>query len=130
MRRICLLGATGSIGQSTLKLVDQHPERFHVEALTANNQVQALIALCLKYRPRYACIANEALYQPLRDGLAGEGRELAQIQVPLQRLKGIDQWQSWATQLRRIPEVRVLSPSVTGAALASRGSATRGQAAP
>ena len=63
--------------------------------------------------------------RPLRDGLAGEGRELAQIQVPLQRLKGIDQWQSWATQLRRIPEVRVLSPSVTGAALASRGSATR-----
>jgi len=63
--------------------------------------------------------------RPLRDGLAGEGRELAQIQVPLQRQKGIDQWQSWATQLRRIPEVRVLSPSVTGAALASRGSATR-----
>ena len=62
--------------------------------------------------------------RPLRDGVMGE-EELAQIQVPLQRLKGIDQWQSWATQLSRIPEVRVLSPSVTGAALASRGSATR-----
>jgi len=63
--------------------------------------------------------------RPLRDGLAGEGQELAQVQVPLQRLKGIDQWQSWATQLSRIPQVSVLSPSVTGAALASRGSATR-----
>ena len=62
--------------------------------------------------------------RPLRDGVMGE-EELAQFQVPLQRLKGIDQWQSWATQLRRIPEVSVLSPSVTGAALASRGSATR-----
>ena len=63
--------------------------------------------------------------RPLRDGLAGEGQELAQIQVPLQRLKGIDQWQSWVTLLSRIPQVSVLSPSVTGAALASRGSATR-----
>ncbi len=63
--------------------------------------------------------------RPLRDGLAGEGQELAQIQVPLQRLKGIDQWQSWATQLGQIPQVSVLSPAVTGAALVTRGSATR-----
>ena len=63
--------------------------------------------------------------RPLRDGLAGEGREMAHIQVPLQRLKGIDQWQSWAMLLGQIPQVSVLSPSVSGAALASRGSATR-----
>ena len=63
--------------------------------------------------------------RPLRDGSMGEGQEWAHIQVPLQRLKGIDQWQSWATQLRLIPQVSVLSPSVTGAALVTRGSATR-----
>jgi lipoprotein-releasing system permease protein len=62
--------------------------------------------------------------RPLRDGVMGE-EELAHIQVPLQRLKGIDQWQSWATLLGQIPQVSVLSPSVSGAALASRGSATR-----
>ena len=63
--------------------------------------------------------------RPLRAGVAGEGQELAQLQVPLQRLKGIDQWQSWATLLGQIPQVSVLSPSVTGAALVTRGSATR-----
>jgi lipoprotein-releasing system permease protein len=57
--------------------------------------------------------------------VAGEGQELAQLQVPLQRLKGIDQWQSWATLLGQIPQVSVLSPAVTGAALVTRGSATR-----
>ena len=63
--------------------------------------------------------------RPLRAGVAGEGQELAQLQVPLQRLKGIDQWQSWATLLGQIPQVSVLSPAVTGAALVTRGSATR-----
>ena len=63
--------------------------------------------------------------RPLRAGMAGEGQELAQLQVPLQRLKGIDQWQSWASLLGQIPQVSVLSPAVTGAALVTRGSATR-----
>ena len=63
--------------------------------------------------------------RPLRAGVAGEGQELAQLQVPLQRLKGIDQWQSWATLLGQIPQVSVLSPAVTGAALVTRGSASR-----
>ena len=63
--------------------------------------------------------------RPLRAGVAGEGQELAQLQVPLQRLKGIDQWQSWAKLLGQIPQVSVLSPAVTGAALVTRGSATR-----
>ena len=63
--------------------------------------------------------------RPLRAGVAGKGQELAQLQVPLQRLKGIDQWQSWATLLGQIPQVSVLSPAVTGAALVTRGSASR-----
>ncbi|MFZ9363693.1 MAG: 1-deoxy-D-xylulose-5-phosphate reductoisomerase, partial [Arenimonas sp.] len=46
MKTLCLLGATGSIGQSTLKLVDQHPDRFRMGALSAHTQVDALIDLC------------------------------------------------------------------------------------
>ena len=63
--------------------------------------------------------------RPLRAGVAGEGQELAHLQVPLQRFKGIDQWQSWAMLLGQMPQVSVLSPAVTGAALVTRGSATR-----
>lgn len=70
MRRLCILGATGSIGQSTLKLVDQHPERFQVAALSAHTQVHELIALCHRYRPALACIADSSLYADLRAGLA------------------------------------------------------------
>jgi 1-deoxy-D-xylulose-5-phosphate reductoisomerase len=70
MRRLCILGATGSIGQSTLKLVDQHPERFQVAALSAHTQVRELIALCQRYRPALACIADSSLYADLRAGLA------------------------------------------------------------
>ena len=43
MKSICLLGATGSIGQSTLSVVDRHPERFRINALSAHSQVDALL---------------------------------------------------------------------------------------
>lgn len=73
MRRLCILGATGSIGQSTLKLVEQHPERFQVAALSANTQVDDLIALCRRFQPGIACIADARLYPALRDGLLQAG---------------------------------------------------------
>lgn len=73
MRQLCILGATGSIGQSTLKLVDQHPDRFQVNALSAHSQVAALLDLCQRYRPALACIAEEKLYGELRDGLSAAG---------------------------------------------------------
>jgi 1-deoxy-D-xylulose-5-phosphate reductoisomerase len=73
MKQLCLLGATGSIGQSTLKLVDQHPTRFRVTAMSANTQVDALIALCARYQPAQACIAESQLYTRLRDGLRAAG---------------------------------------------------------
>ena len=60
-RRIAVLGATGSIGRSTLDVVDAHPGRFQVAALTANSNVEALVALCEKYSPTLACIADPAL---------------------------------------------------------------------
>jgi 1-deoxy-D-xylulose-5-phosphate reductoisomerase len=73
MRTICLLGATGSIGQSTLNIIDQHPERFRITALSANQQVDQLIALCVRYQPLYACIADSTLHETLRLGLKNAG---------------------------------------------------------
>ncbi|MBC7703900.1 MAG: ABC transporter permease, partial [Rhodoferax sp.] len=51
--------------------------------------------------------------------------EGAVLQVPLQRLRGIDQWQALASQMRSIPEVRIVSPGATGSALVVRGDASR-----
>jgi 1-deoxy-D-xylulose-5-phosphate reductoisomerase len=82
MRRLCILGATGSIGQSTLKLVDQHPDRFQVAALSAHTQVRELIALCQRYRPAQACIADSSLYADLRAGLAAAGLDTKALAGP------------------------------------------------
>ena len=54
MRRITVLGATGSIGDSTLDVVKRHPERYAVHALTAHRQVDKLAALCREFRPAHA----------------------------------------------------------------------------
>jgi 1-deoxy-D-xylulose-5-phosphate reductoisomerase len=55
---LTLLGATGSIGASTLDVVARHPERFHVFALTAHRAADALLALCQKHAPRYAVLSG------------------------------------------------------------------------
>ncbi len=73
MKSICLLGATGSIGQSTLDIVERHPDRFRISALSANSQVDMLAELCLKHRPQYACIAQESLLPELKAALQRAG---------------------------------------------------------
>jgi 1-deoxy-D-xylulose-5-phosphate reductoisomerase len=55
---LTLLGATGSIGASTLDVVARHPGRFRVFALTAHRAADALLALCLKHAPRYAVLSG------------------------------------------------------------------------
>jgi 1-deoxy-D-xylulose-5-phosphate reductoisomerase len=55
-QRITVLGATGSIGGSTLDVVARHPERFEVFALTANSRIDELETLCVRHTPRYAVV--------------------------------------------------------------------------
>ena len=73
MKSICLLGATGSIGQSTLRVVDKHPDLFSINAVSANSQVDALIDICIRYRPKSACIVDPSLYINLQNGLKSAG---------------------------------------------------------
>jgi len=73
MKRICLLGATGSIGQSTLNIIDQHPDRFCISALSAHSQVDKLIELCIQHQPAFACITDETHYSALSEGLKHAG---------------------------------------------------------
>jgi 1-deoxy-D-xylulose-5-phosphate reductoisomerase len=60
MQRVTILGATGSIGQSTLAVLELHPERYQVFALTAFSRINELAALCRRYQPRYAVVADDA----------------------------------------------------------------------
>ncbi len=58
MRRISLFGATGTIGDNTLQLVDLHPERFTIEVLSAQQNVEKLVALARRYQPKCLVIGN------------------------------------------------------------------------
>ena len=70
MTQLAILGSTGSIGTQTLDIVRQHPDRFSVFALTAHRSINLLIQQALEFNPAVVCIADESLYQPLRDALS------------------------------------------------------------
>jgi 1-deoxy-D-xylulose-5-phosphate reductoisomerase len=59
-QKLTILGATGSIGVSTLDVVARHPDRFEVVALTGNSRVDVLFEQCLQHRPRYAVLGQQA----------------------------------------------------------------------
>lgn len=69
MKGVCILGATGSIGTSTLDVLSRHQDKYKVVALTANRQVDALFELCVRHRPAYAVMADEAASVRLRQRL-------------------------------------------------------------
>ncbi len=73
MRKIAVLGATGSIGASALDVIARHPDRFAATVLSADSRVDELVALCARFRPLHAVIAREELHAALRDGLAAGG---------------------------------------------------------
>ena len=73
LRRVAVLGATGSIGASALDVIARHPDRFQATVLAAGSQVEALLALCVQHRPLHAVIADEAGFARLRDGLREAG---------------------------------------------------------
>lgn len=72
-RRIALFGATGSIGASALDVIARHPDRFELEALSAHRDVGKLVALCQRFRPRLAIIADPSLQSELAKGLTAAG---------------------------------------------------------
>jgi 1-deoxy-D-xylulose-5-phosphate reductoisomerase len=72
-RSVTILGATGSIGDSTLRVIDQHRDRYIIEALTAQNNFEKLIELALCYRPSTVAIGNKAHYTAVNEALKPEG---------------------------------------------------------
>jgi 1-deoxy-D-xylulose-5-phosphate reductoisomerase len=73
IQRVCILGATGSVGLSTLDVIALHPDRFEVFALTAQQRIDDLLALCRRWRPRYAAVATEAQAREMRAALQADG---------------------------------------------------------
>jgi 1-deoxy-D-xylulose-5-phosphate reductoisomerase len=76
-RKISILGATGSIGTSTLDLVEREPERFEVAALTAQSDVAGLAQAARRTNAGFAVIGDPSLYGALKEALAGTRTEAA-----------------------------------------------------
>ena len=70
-RSLTILGATGSVGKSTLDLVRERPDRFKIKGLTAHTNFESLARLALEFRPDIVVIADETYYKQLKDCLSG-----------------------------------------------------------
>jgi 1-deoxy-D-xylulose-5-phosphate reductoisomerase len=76
-RSITILGATGSVGASTIDLVKREPGRFRVEAVTARRNATALAKIAIEVGARHAVVADPDFYDELKGALAGSGIEAA-----------------------------------------------------
>lgn len=79
MKRIAILGSTGSIGQSTLSVVESYPDRFQVATLAAGNNTDAVFEQTVRWKPRVVSVAQEADAAALRTKLRNAG--LGEIEV-------------------------------------------------
>ena len=102
---LTLLGATGSIGASTLDVIARHPDRYSVFALTAHRAADALLALCLRHAPRYAVLSGMPEDRALRRRFAEAGCR-AQLLFGARALE----------QVAADPDCDVLMAAIVGAA--------------
>jgi 1-deoxy-D-xylulose-5-phosphate reductoisomerase len=71
VKRIAILGSTGSIGTQALEVIDQHPAIFKVEVLTAMNQADLLVSQAIQYKPSHVVIGDESKYEFVKTALSG-----------------------------------------------------------
>lgn len=105
VQRITVLGATGSIGTSTLDVVARHPDRFEVFGLSAARQVEPMLGFCARFRPRYAVMTEPQAAQQLALRLDAE-------RLPTRVLTGDDA----LTRIAAHEEVDVVMAAIVGAA--------------
>ncbi len=104
VRTLTLLGATGSIGDSTLDVVARHPGRFVVAALAANRNHEKLLALCRRFRPRVAALADRAAAQRLAEAVTRE-------RLPTRVVAGED----GLIEVASLPDVDTVLAAIVGA---------------
>lgn len=104
-RQLVILGATGSVGTSTLDVVARHPGRYSVFALTAYRDAESLARLCLRHSPRHAVMADETAAGELR-------RLLRNASCPTEVLGGAQA----LCEVARAPEAHMVMAAIVGAA--------------
>nr|WP_305127042.1 1-deoxy-D-xylulose-5-phosphate reductoisomerase [Stutzerimonas zhaodongensis] len=103
--QVTILGATGSIGLSTLDVIARHPERYQAFALTAFSRIAELRNLCHLHRPRYAVVDDSARARELQAQLDGDG-------IKTRVLVG----EGGLSEVSAHPEVDIVMAAIVGAA--------------
>ena len=104
-QQITVLGATGSIGLSTLDVIARHPERYQAFALSGYSRLDELLALCVKHRPQVAVVPHEKAASQLQAGLRAAGLN-TEVLVGEEGL----------CQIASAPEVDAVMAAIVGAA--------------
>src|SRR5947209_7944046 len=81
-RSVTILGATGSIGASTIDLLKRNPSRYRVEAVSANRNGRALARIARELDARFAAVADEGAYRDLKEDLGGSSPPRADRSAP------------------------------------------------
>ncbi|MDB5968963.1 MAG: 1-deoxy-D-xylulose-5-phosphate reductoisomerase [Hydrocarboniphaga sp.] len=105
MRKLVVLGATGSVGRSTLDVAARHPQRLQIHALTAARDADGLLELCRLHRPSIAALVDEAAAKRLRAALAAEN-------IPCEVLAGA----SALSEVAGASEADIVMSAIVGAA--------------
>jgi 1-deoxy-D-xylulose-5-phosphate reductoisomerase len=105
MKGVSILGSTGSIGVSTLDVLARHPDKYRVVALSANRDVQGILAQCREFRPQLAAMADPGGAKALEQALQSEG-------IPTEVMAGAAGLEAVATH----PDASDLMAAIVGAA--------------
>lgn len=105
VKGLCILGATGSIGVSTLDVVSRHPDKYQLIALTGHSRTEELYHQCLRHRPRYAVMAAPEAAWEMRQRLKAAG-------LNTEVLAGADA----LAEVAQLPEVDYVMAAIVGAA--------------
>ena len=115
MKGICILGATGSIGVSTLDVVNRHPDKYKVVALTANTNIEELFNQCLAFHPEYAVVVDEAKSLLLKEKIANSAVANIQVLSGVKALEQVSTLENVDTVMAAIVGAAGLLPSLAAA---------------
>ena len=107
--KITVLGATGSIGVSTLDVISRHPDRFEVVALTGHARIEALAEQCRRFRPAYAVVGDPEAAKRLT-GMLDDDAVTEVLHGPRA-----------LCEVACLPEIDAVMAAIVGAALADQG---------
>ncbi len=115
MKGLCILGATGSIGVSTLDVVSRHSKEYKVVALTANTNIESLFDQCILHKPEYVVVVDEAKAELFKKKIQGSAVSAIQVMSGVKALEFVSTLDNVDSVMAAIVGAAGLLPSLAAA---------------